>query len=96
MEKLQRDVRLLKAYALVVTMLLGALVLAGFSQSSQKTRFTEIDVERINIIEKDDKLKWSFPIANANTRASSMERLFRGRGRREYFFSTRRAMNAVD
>ncbi len=57
MEKLQKDVRLLKVYALVVTLLLGALALAGFSQASQKTRFTEIDVERINIVEKDGKLK---------------------------------------
>jgi hypothetical protein len=57
MEKLQRDVRLLKAYALVVTLLLGVLVFAGFVQSNQKAKFTEIDVERINIVEKDGKLK---------------------------------------
>ncbi len=57
MEKLQRDVRLLKAYALVVTLLLGVLAFAGFGQANQKTKFTEIDVERINIVEKDGKLK---------------------------------------
>jgi len=57
MEKLQRDVRLLKAYAFIVTLLLGALAFAGFGQSNQKTKFTEIDVERINIVEKDGKLK---------------------------------------
>ena len=57
MEKLQRDVRLLKAYALIVTLLVGVLIFVGFSQASQKTKFTEIDVERLNIVEKDGKLK---------------------------------------
>jgi hypothetical protein len=57
MEKLQRDVRLLKAYAIVSTLLLGVVALAGFGQTSQKTKFTELDVERINIVEKDGKLK---------------------------------------
>jgi hypothetical protein len=57
MEKLQRDVRLLKAYAIFVTLLLGVFMFAGFRQSNQKTKLTEIDVERINIVEKDGKLK---------------------------------------
>jgi len=57
MEKLKRDVRLLKAYACFVTLLLGVLTLAGFSQGNQKTKFAEIDVERINIVEKDGKVK---------------------------------------
>jgi hypothetical protein len=57
MEKLQRDVRLLKAYALAVTLLLGVFILAGFSQGNQKNKFAEIDVERINIVEPDGKLK---------------------------------------
>jgi hypothetical protein len=55
--KLQRDVRLLKAYAIVMTLLLGALAFSAFGQGNQKTKFTEIDVERINIIEKDGALK---------------------------------------
>lgn len=57
MEKLQRDVRLLKVYAFAVTLLLGVLILAGFSQGNQKNKFAEIDVERINIVESDGKLK---------------------------------------
>ncbi|HKQ79785.1 MAG TPA: hypothetical protein VJ810_39185 [Blastocatellia bacterium] len=57
MEKLQRDVRLLKVYAIGATLLLGSLLFAGFGQANQKTKFTEIDVERINIVEKDGKLK---------------------------------------
>src|SRR5215813_297020 len=57
MEKLQRDVQLLKAYAFGATLLLVVLMFAGFGQGNQKTKFTEIDVERINIVEKDGKLK---------------------------------------
>jgi hypothetical protein len=49
MEKLQRDVRLLKAYAFAVTLVLGVLTLAGFSQGNQKNKFAEIVVERINV-----------------------------------------------
>jgi hypothetical protein len=57
MEKLQRDVRLLKAYAIVVTLLLGVFMFAGFGRSGPETKFAEIDVERINVVEKDGKLK---------------------------------------
>jgi hypothetical protein len=57
MEKLQTDVRLLKAYALLLTLLLGVFMFAGFRQSQQKTKFAELDVERINIVDKDGKLK---------------------------------------
>ena len=57
MEKLQRDVRLLKAYALVVTLLFAAITFSAIGRADQKTKFTEIDVERINIVEKDGKLK---------------------------------------
>src|SRR4030095_12471326 len=57
MGKLERDVRLLKAYAFAVTLLLGVLAVAGFSQANQKNKFAEIDVERINIVEKDGNLK---------------------------------------
>jgi len=57
MEKLQRDVRLLKAYAFILTILLFVLIFAGFIQANQKNKFAEIDVERINIVEKDGKLK---------------------------------------
>ena len=55
--KLQRDVRFLKIYAVVITLLLVVVAFAGFRQASQKTKFTEIDVERINIVEKDGQLK---------------------------------------
>ena len=60
--KLQKDVRFLKAYCIVITLLfagfLGFFVLSGSSEATnQKTKFEEIDVERINIVEKDGKLR---------------------------------------
>jgi hypothetical protein len=54
-ERLRRDVRLLKGYAMVVTLVLVVLSLSAFRQ--EKTRFTEIDVERINVVEPDGKLR---------------------------------------
>ncbi len=57
MTKLEKEVRFLKAYAVVMTLLLGVLAFSAFRQADQRTKFTEIDVERINIVEKDGKLK---------------------------------------
>jgi hypothetical protein len=57
MNKLEKEVRFLKVYAVVTTLLFVVLVFSAFQQANQKTRFTEIDVERINIVEKDGKLK---------------------------------------
>jgi hypothetical protein len=56
-DPIRRELRLLKGYALVVTAILGTLSIAAFRQSTQKTRFTEIDVERINIVEPDGRLR---------------------------------------
>jgi hypothetical protein len=53
--QIRRELRLLKGYALATTAILVVLSLAAFRQ--QKTRFTEIDVERINIVEPDGKLR---------------------------------------
>lgn len=47
----------MKAYALITTCLFGALLLYGFKLADQKSKFEEIDVERINIVEKDGKVK---------------------------------------
>jgi hypothetical protein len=55
--KLQRDVRFLKAYSILITVLLGVAAFSAIGQANQKTKFDEIDVERINIVEKDGKLK---------------------------------------
>jgi hypothetical protein len=51
-----RQLRLLRAHALVTTSLLLILGVAAFA-APRKTRFGEIDVERINIVEPDGKLR---------------------------------------
>jgi hypothetical protein len=48
---LERDVRFLKAYAVATSVVLAVVFLGGFQQPSQKTKFQEIDVERINVVE---------------------------------------------
>lgn len=48
---IERDVRFLKSYAAVTTALLVVLSLAAFARAPQKAKFTEIDAERINIVE---------------------------------------------
>lgn len=55
MEKLMKEVRFLKIYSLGLTGVLLLLILMSFSKD--KPRFEEIDVERINVIEKDGQLK---------------------------------------
>jgi len=53
----RKELRLLRAYALTATVVLTVFALAAFSRFSQKTRFEEIDVERINVVEKDGTLR---------------------------------------
>ncbi len=55
-QKVEKDVRFLKIYAGVITILCGVFLLSAFAVSKNK-KFDEIDVERINIVEKDGKLK---------------------------------------
>ena len=55
--KLQRDVRFLKAYSIVITVLFAVIAFSNIGEATQKNKFAEIDVERINIVEKDGKLK---------------------------------------
>jgi hypothetical protein len=51
-QSIERDVRFLKRYAMFTTTLLVVLSLTAFMRSSEtKTKFDEIDVERINIVE---------------------------------------------
>jgi len=53
---MQRELGWLRLHAAISTPLLIVLALAAFRQE-QKTRFTEIDVERINVVEPDGKLR---------------------------------------
>lgn len=55
--KLEKEVRFLKAYAIIATLLCAVFVLTAFTLQSRKQKFEEIDVERINIVEKDGQLK---------------------------------------
>ena len=55
--KLEREVRFLKAYVVGGTLLGVVLVLTAFTLQSTRQKFGEIDVERINIVEKDGKLR---------------------------------------
>lgn len=54
--RLEHDVRVLKIYCAASTLLLLLFVLSGFRLASEKTKFEEIDAERINIVEPDGKL----------------------------------------
>jgi hypothetical protein len=57
LERLEREIRLLETYAVVTTILFVVALLAvtGMAQS-QRQRFTEIDVERLNVVEPDGRL----------------------------------------
>jgi len=55
--KLEKEVRLLKMYAIVATLGCVVLIASAFTLQSRKQKFEEIDVERINIVEKDGKLR---------------------------------------
>jgi len=55
--KLEREVRYLKMYAFGSGMIFAVLFISGLGKdSTQKQKFDEIDVERINVVEKNGKL----------------------------------------
>jgi hypothetical protein len=79
--RVERELRLLKLYAVVTTALMTVLLLSAFMQAgsrgaaqAQKAKFTEIDVERINVLEPDGHYR--MVISN---RARSIGPIFRGR-----------------
>ena len=65
--RIERDLKLLKAYALVMTVVVGVLSLGAFTRGGApasvgsihgtRAKFDEIDVERINVIEPDGKYR---------------------------------------
>ncbi|HVI46884.1 MAG TPA: hypothetical protein VM802_18535 [Chitinophaga sp.] len=57
MEKMLKEVRFLKIYSLVLTAVFALFICMSFRSDIKKQRFQEIDVERINVIEKDGTLK---------------------------------------
>jgi len=56
-DPIRRELRILKAYGLILTVVVGVLTLGAFQQQQEKVKFTEIDVERINIVEPDGHLR---------------------------------------
>jgi len=54
--KLEKEVRFLKIYAVASTLVFSLLLITTFKTENKK-KFQEIDVERINIVEKDGSLK---------------------------------------
>ena len=56
MNNLERDIKILKTYSLVLTILFLAILAYLFINNPSK-RFTEIEVERINIVEKNGDLR---------------------------------------
>lgn len=55
--RLEKEVRFLKIYAAAATLLCAVFLLSAFASQSRKQKFAEIDVERINVVEKDGRLK---------------------------------------
>jgi hypothetical protein len=82
--KLEREVRYLKVYAARASLLLALLFLVGFSRSSpEKTRFSEIDVERINLVEQNGKLDLVISNAERMPPAIINGKAMQGNGPRE-------------
>jgi hypothetical protein len=71
---IRRDLRFLKGYAIVSTAVFVALGFSAFQRAPQPTKFTEIDVERINFVEPDGKLR--LVISN---RARSIGPVYKGK-----------------
>jgi hypothetical protein len=82
MRRVEKELRFLKLYALATTALMGVLLLSAFMQAApgaqsahgQRAKFTEIDVERINVLEPDGNYR--MVISN---RARSIGPIFKGR-----------------
>jgi hypothetical protein len=73
----RRELRFLRGYSLLLSALFGALVATAFQRGPQgapPTKFTEIDVERINLVEPDGKLR--MVISN---RARSIGPIYKGK-----------------
>jgi hypothetical protein len=75
-KKLEKDVRFLRIYAGVATLFCAIFLLSAFVIQSRKQKFEEIDVERINIVEKDGKLTMVISKRNGNIREALMESSF--------------------
>lgn len=57
MENSEKQLRLWRTYAILATLLIVVLVGSAFALEQQRTKFSEIDVQRINIVEPDGTLR---------------------------------------
>lgn len=55
--KIQRELRFLKAYVLVSSLFFGGLFLLAAKDTSRYAKFEQIEVQRVNIVEPDGKLR---------------------------------------
>src|SRR6266498_3714508 len=53
--KLEKEVRFLKIYAVIATLVCGVLVLSAFTLQKRNQNFDEITAHRLNIVEQDGK-----------------------------------------
>lgn len=68
----ERDIRLLKIYAICSTLALGLVMFAGFQSGEKRGKFDEIDVQRINIVDSQghkflvlaNKARFPLPVVN--------------------------------
>lgn len=56
-DPIHEQARVLRAYAIAATALLGVFALAAFQRASRDARFDTITVERINVVEKDGTVR---------------------------------------
>jgi hypothetical protein len=61
--RLEAQLRTLRRYTIVSTSVFGVLAITAFTTARGPTRFTEIEVERINVVEADGR--YALVIANA-------------------------------
>src|SRR5215469_1868663 len=57
MQKIEKELRLWKTYATITTLLIIVLVSSAFALEEQRSKFSEIDVQRINIVEPDGTIR---------------------------------------
>lgn len=70
-QEISRRLRFLEVYAALTTILIAVLFLSAFG--AQKQKFVEIDVERINVVEPDGKLRMVL-----SNRARSIGPIYKG------------------
>jgi hypothetical protein len=69
---LRREIRMLRVMTAASLMVTGGFVLTAFAGRGNRPRFEEIDVERINIVEKDGRIR--LVIANLERTPGPIER----------------------